>query len=294
MTSEILFIGCGDIGRRLAQQWLERGYRPVALARSGDSAARLQSLGIEVVHGDLDQPDSLHCLDEHLHGRVVYYLAPPPAQGDGDSRIAHFLAHLDASRCPAQVIYMGTSGVYGDVDGAWVDEHSPTQPQTARARRRLAAEDALREVATQRGFPLTLLRVGGIYGPGRLPEMRLRQGLPLLREEACGYSNRIHLADLLAICIAAAEQPGKGCRIFNVSDGHPGNMTQYFLAVADALGLPHPPQLSLAEAKKVLSPAMLSYLGESRRMNSSKVLRELDLALQYPDLESGLSEIDPI
>ncbi|MBE0509811.1 MAG: SDR family oxidoreductase [Chromatiales bacterium] len=298
MAHEIIIIGCGDVGTRLARRWRTAGVDVAALfrsaLRSGDRQQQLQSQGIAILHADLDQPETLAPLQAPgLHGRVLYYLAPPPGEGERDSRIEHFLACLGKDNCPQQLIYMGTSGVYGDSGGAWVDEECPTQPQTGRAIRRLAAETALRQASQELGFSLTLLRVGGIYGPGRLPEARLRQGLPVLRETECGYSNRIHVDDLLGICIAAAEHPQPGQRVFNVSDGKPGNMTEYFLAVAQALGLPPPPQLSLAEARQQLSPAMLSYLGESRRMDSRKVLRELAYQLRYPDLASGLRDIEP-
>lgn len=292
MNAGILIIGCGKVGSRLAQGWIQAAVPVWALARSGDSAKNLQSLGVQVIRGDLDDAGELLALaDLPLENMTLYYLAPPPGEGEGDPRMLHFLQALEQGNVPEQIIYMGTSGVYGDSAGEWVDEQSPLHPETSRARRRLAAEQALRAGATRLGFSLTLLRVGGIYGPGRLPEARLRKGLPVLRESECGYSNRIHLDDLLTICVACAEQPAEGVRVFNVSDGRPGNMTEYFLAVADRLGLQRPPQISMAEAAEQLSPAMLSYLGESRRMDSRKVWRELGLEPRYPDLASGLAEI---
>ena len=289
MENEIVIIGCGDIGRRLAPHWLAQGRSVAALARSSDSARRLQALGLPILPGDLDDATSLACLcTPRLHARIVYYLAPPPGEGEGDPRIEHLLACLAPDNCPAQLIYMGTSGVYGDYGGAWVDEHSPVWAQAPRAKRRLAAESALHSAATRLGFALTLLRVGGIYGPGRLPLTRLQKGLPVLCEAESGFSNRIHVEDLLQILLALAEQPAAGVRLYNISDNHPGSMTGYFLAVAAALGLPQPPQISLAEARQQLSPAMLSYLGESRRMDSRKVLHELGIELRYPELRDGL------
>lgn len=292
VDSGIVIIGCGDIGTRLAAYWLGCQTPVWALARTADSAHRLQSLGLRVVRGDLDNPTSLHALaSTTLTGKTLYYLAPPPGEGEGDGRMQNFLQSLSHDNQPAQIIYMGTSGVYGDSQGAWVDELSPLHPDTSRACRRLAAEQALREAAQRLGFALTLLRVGGIYGPGRLPEARLRKGLPVLREEECGFSNRIHVEDLLAISVAAARQPTPGCRVFNVSDGQPGTMTGYFLAVAERLGLPPPPQISMDEAREQLSPAMLSYLGESRRMDSRKVWQELGLVPRFPHLAEGLREL---
>ncbi len=281
----IFIVGCGDIGLRVARLWRARGAHVGALARSAASAERLRAEGIEPTPGDLDRPDSLRALPPV--GAVVYYFAPPPAQGEEDARMRAFLAAIAAP--PERVVYISTSGVYGDHGGAWVDEETPPSPTTDRARRRLDAEQTLRAWGRENKVPVVILRVGGIYGPGRWPLERLRKGTPVLREEECGYTNRIHADDLAAICVAAAERGGAD-RIYNVSDGRNGTMTQYFNAVADHFGLPRPPAVTMAEARQQLSPAMLSYLTESRRMDNQRLLKELEVTLRYPDLEAGLKE----
>ncbi len=281
----IFIIGCGDIGLRVARLWQGRGATVSALARSEDSAARLAAAGIEAVPGDLDTPASLAALP--VNGATVYYFAPPPLQGDSDPRMHAFVA---AGLRPERVIYISTSGVYGDRAGGWVDEDTAPAPGTDRARRRLDAETALRTWGRETGVKVNILRVGGIYGPGRWPLERLQAGTPVLREEECGYTNRIHADDLAAICVAAAERGGPD-RIYNVSDGRNGTMTEYFNAVADRFGLPRPPAITMAEARQRLSPAMLSYLTESRRMDNRRLLQELGVTLRYPDLAAGLKEI---
>jgi nucleoside-diphosphate-sugar epimerase len=130
--------------------------------------------------------------------------------------------------------------------------------------------------------------VAGIYGPGKLPLARLRRGEPTVRESEAPYTNRIHIDDLVRVCLAALARGGDG-EVYNVSDGVPGNMTDYFNQVADWAGLPRPPQIPLAEATDRLSAGMLSYLQESRRLDSGKLRRELGVALRYPDLASGLA-----
>ena len=135
-----------------------------------------------------------------------------------------------------------------------------------------------------------ILRVGGIYGPGRLPEKRIRDQIPVIHETLAPKTNRIHADDLAEICIAAAKY-GRDGEIYNVSDGCDSNMTEYFFQVADHLGLARPPSIDWETAKNVLSPGMLSYLRESRRMNNSKMLKELRIRLKYPDLISGLKNI---
>lgn len=288
LVPDVFIVGCGGIGSLLAGNWRERGARVTALARSEATTRHLQGLGLKTVFGDLDDPNSLRGLP--LAGATLYYLAPPPPDGDSDPRMHHFLEALNEAEPPTRIIYISTSGVYGDTGGAWVNEETPPNPQTGRARRRMDAENTLRAAGRHLGIEVIILRVGGIYGPGRLPVDRLKKGLPVLNEAECGFTNRIHADDLVAILIAAAEK-GRGDNVYNVCDGHPGNMTQYFNAVADALGLPRPPNLPMAEAREQLSHAMLSYLTESRRMDNRKLLREFGISLRYPDLESGLEGI---
>lgn len=287
----IFIVGCGDIGSLVAKNWLERGANVIALSRSEAADARLQGLGIKTIRGDLDEPESLGQLP--LAGTVLYYFAPPSPKHVGEPRMQHFLASIAADKLPRRIVYISTSGVYGDTAGGWVTEESRPNPQTVRAQRRLAAETALRDFGREKGVAVIILRVGGIYGPGRLPLERLKKGLPLLNESECGYTNRIHADDLVSICLAAAEK-GRADNIYNVSDGEPGNMTQYFNAVADACSLPRPPQLSMSKAKKALSPAMLSYLTESRRMDNTKLLHDFGINLRYPNLTAGLASIREI
>ena len=283
-NNSVLIIGCGDIGQRVAKQHLQRGHHIMALARSPTNAKRLQAQGITVIEGDLDDPHSLSNVT--AFGALVYYFAPPPGEGETDPRMENFLAALNGPQ-PAKLVYLSTSGVYGDCKGAWVTEETPVNPQTSRARARLAAETTLSLWSASHNIPSVILRVGGIYGPDRLPIERIQQGVPVVRVEECPYTNRIHADDLTTVCIAA--ERGTPGAIYNVSDGNPSTMTDYFNAVADYLNLPRPPQISLAEAQKVLSPGILSYLNESRRMDNRRMLNELGVTLRYPNLEAGLA-----
>jgi nucleoside-diphosphate-sugar epimerase len=281
----VFIAGCGDIGRRVAALELAAGNPVVALARSEAAARALIARGIAVAPGDLDVAESLRGLP--VYNATLYYFAPPPAAGTSDPRLGALLAALPERSPPARVVYLGTSGVYGDCGGAWVDEDSPLNPRTDRARRRLAAETALRAWADPRGIPYVILRVPGIYGPGRLPVERIRQGLPVVDPEQAPYSNRIHADDLAAACFAAARR-GRPGAAYNVSDGHPTTLTDYFFRVADRYGLPRPPTVSLAEARGILTPALLSFLEESRRLSNRRMREELGVELRYPDLDRGL------
>lgn len=281
----IFIIGCGDLGTRVARLWQAIGAPVSALVRSEAAMTRLQAQGIHAIRGDLDSPASLCGLP--VENARVYYFAPPPAEGQEDTRMRAF---VDAHLQPSQVVYVSTSGVYGDHRGTRVDEETPPAPGNVRARRRLDAETVLREWGRTAGVRVHVLRVGGIYGPGRWPLARLRAGTPVLREDECGYTNRIHIEDLASICMAVAKH-GREDRVYNVSDGSNGTMTEYFYAVADHFGLPRPPAISMAEARRQLSPAMLTYLVESRRMDNRRMLGELQITLRYPDLAAGLAGV---
>jgi nucleoside-diphosphate-sugar epimerase len=285
MTSEIFIAGCGYTGLKVARRELERGARVQALARSPAGAERLRTAGIEPLAGDLDDRASLAALS--LDGVLIYYFVPPPAYGVDDPRLRALLDAIGPHARPRRVVLLSTTGIYGDCGGMWIDEERPPNPQTDRARRRLAAEQQLYAWAHTCDVPFAILRVAGIYGPGRLPIERLKQGSPVLREVESPWSNRVHVDDLAAACLAAADHDGSG-RVYNISDGHPTTMTDYFNRVADACGLSRPPETSMAQARTALSAEMLSYLSESRRIDNTRMRTELGVALRYPTLADGL------
>lgn len=278
----VLILGCGDIGLRVARALQPAPVRGVV--RTADSARRLAAQGIEAVQLDLDAP--IPALT--ATGCDLYYFAPPPPDGDGDPRVAAVCRLLAADNLPARVVYISTSAVYGDCGGAWIDETAPLRPATARGRRRLDAERRWLAWSEQSGVAVVILRVPGIYAHDRLPAQRLRDGLPVLDEAESPYTNRIHADDLARACIAAMHR-GRPGQAYNVSDGHPTTMTDYFNQVADRLGLPRPPVVSRAEAQRVLSPSMLSFLGESKRLRNRLMREQLGVELAYPDLAAGLA-----
>jgi nucleoside-diphosphate-sugar epimerase len=284
-ATSILIIGCGDIGERVAQLEQAEGCAVIGLARSETSAQRLSSHGIKALSGDLDVPSSL----DHLPVRnsVVYYFAPPPGKGETDPRMEAFVAALIPPNLPRRIILISTTGVYGDCQGEWVTEDRPVCPQADRAKRRLAAETALRRWSETHNVPVVILRVPGIYGPGRLPVERLRLGEPVLCEAESPFSNRIHADDLARACLAAARR-GETTGIYNVSDGNPTTMTDFFYRVADLLRLPRPSAITLEQARSQLGAGMLSYLAESKRLDNRRMREELGVEPLYPTLERGL------
>lgn len=283
--AEVLIVGCGDIGRRVGRLLSAAGRKVVGVVAGEESAARVKESGIRPLVANLNDPDEL--LDLPTAKALVFYFAPPPGGGITDPKVRNFCAVASGERVPQRLVYISTSGVYGDCGGAMVTEETPANPQTARARRRYDAEQTLLRWGAEQGVAVVILRVTGIYGPGRIPISRLTDGHPLLRLEESAPTNRIHADDLAQVCVAAAGK-GEAGEIFNVSDGHPSTMTEYFLAVAELAGLPRPPLVSMEEARRVMTPLMLSYLGESRRMDNTRMLERLEVKLRYPTLAEGL------
>ena len=285
--TETVIVGCGYVGTRLAGKYLAMGEPVLGLVRSASGAARLAEAGVPGVQADLAARD-LGGLD--LGGARVFHLAPPPGRGTADLHSRRLVESFATAGHPSRLVYVSTTGVYGDCGGAWVDETWPAAPAVDRALRRWDAEQTLRRWSEETGGELVILRVAGIYGPDRLPLERIRRGLPLVREEEAPYSNRIHVTDLVSALEAAMERGEPGA-VYNACDGHPTTMTDYFLRVADAAGLPRPPLITLAEAADQLSEGMLSYLGESRRLSNRKLREGLGVVLLYPTLSHGLEAI---
>lgn len=283
--SDVTIIGCGDIGRRVGRELLKDGGEVLAVARTREHLQQLRDEGFVTLQGDFDYRESTP--EVPVHGRRVFYFMAPQGGGKSDYRVLNFCRGLSAENCPARLVYISTSGVYGDCGGALVTERTPLNPQTARAQRRASAENQLRGQADRLGFDLVILRVTGIYGPGRLPVARVMQGHPVLNPEEAPFTNRIHSLDLVQVCLAAMEK-GEDGDIFNVSDGQESTMTEYFTAVADLHNLPRPQQISLDEAERVMNPLMLSYLRESRRLDNQKMKEKLGIELVYPTLAEGL------
>ncbi len=283
--TNVFIVGCGDMGKRVALGYLAEGIPVTALIRSPEKGKLLEALGIKVIIADLDDPATLAGLP--TAGAILFYFAPPPGGGHQDPRVRNFCQAPASGAEPSRLIYMSTSGVYGDFGDTTVTEESPAIPLTARGKRRLHAESLLLEWGGDNNVPVIILRVTGIYGPGRLPVSQLTSGEPVLEVGIANLTNRIHADDLVQVCRAAAQR-GEGGEIYNVSDGHPSTMTAYFNAAADFLRLPRPRQVTWEEARQVMSPLMLSYVAESRRMDNRKMLEKLEVTLSYPTLAEGI------
>jgi len=276
-----LIAGCGYTGTRLARRCLEPG--PVlALVRGTSSAAALLGQGIPAIAVDFDADGPPPALPPDLD--AVVYLAPPAGGGTEDLRLARFLWALGPARPPV-FVYLSTTGVYGDTRGAVVDEASSVAPQEDRSKQRWDAERRLAAWCGERNLRWVVFRVPAIYGPHRLPLDRLQRGEPVLREEDSGPGNRIHVDDLVAACLAALESPVSG--VFNLGDGVPESMAAFTTRVAALAGLPAPRRVSWAEAQTQLSPGLLAFLRESRRVTSRRA-QELGWTPTYGNPDDGI------
>jgi nucleoside-diphosphate-sugar epimerase len=280
----LLIIGCGDVGMRLVPLVRER-FRVFALTSDQGRFAELRAAGATPVLGDLDCKDSLHRLG--ALARYVVHLAPPPPQGARDCRTRNLTAILPDG---ARVVYVSTSGVYGDCGGKLIDETRPVAPKNARAQRRVDAEQVLRRWARRGRGRVSILRVPGIYGNDRLPLERLRAGTPALAEPDDVYTNHVHADDLARMLALALFRALPG-RVYHASDDSRMKMGAYFDAVADAFALPRPPRLPRAQLQAAVSPAMLSFMAESRQLQNLRIKRELGVRLRYRTVDDALAKL---
>jgi nucleoside-diphosphate-sugar epimerase len=317
----LLIVGCGDVGlrllRRLAPRISAGRLSVVATTRDPERRRAARALGARTLAVDLDRHASALASAQDRLGALaqqVVYLAPPPATGTGDPRIDRLLAargravalasrlpglleNRAAGRCSASPhpgsgrwVLVSTTGVYGDCRGALVDESRPPAPANARARRRLAAERQVRNALRKSGLHATILRVPGLYGHDRLPVERLQRGLPIPVPADDPWVNLIHAHDLASVAWLALHRGLPG-RTVNVVDDSQLKMGEWLTQVADACHLPRPPRLARAELGGRLSPAMLTFLDESRRLSNRRLKRELRARLRWPTVAPVLAEI---
>src|SRR5450830_1319357 len=278
----LLLLGCGDVGMRMLPL-LRAQYRVRAVTSQPQRCAELRAAGAVPLLADLDQPATLARLARLA--QIIVHLAPPQASGTTDRRTRNLAAILPER---ARLVYVSTTGVYGDCGGALFDETRTVAPRNARALRRVDAERTLRRWAGNAGASVSILRVPGIYGADRLPLKRLREGTPALIEADDVYTNHIH-ADDLAAAIVRALWRGLPGRVYHAVDDSDMKMAAYFDAVADAFQLPRPPRLPRAELARVVTPALLSFMSESRRLRNDRLTGELGLRLRYPTVAATLA-----
>ena len=285
----LLVVGCGDVGLRALPK-LTQYSRVVVLTSSEQKIPALRRLGVTPLMGNLDQAQSLGRL-AGLAERVLH-LAPPDTLGTQDKRTRSLLRALSLRTPPRKIVYGSTTGVYGNCSGEWVKETRAVNPQSARALRRVDAEQQLRFWVRRSlvGVALCVLRIPGIYAldrEGGTPIDRVKKGWPVLSADDDVYTNHIHADDLARACVLALFK-GPNLQAIHVCDDAQMKMGHYYSLVAQWFHLPEPQAMPFDELKNHLSPMQMSFLSESRRLDNSKMKSILGLVLQYPTPKEGL------
>ena len=292
----LLIVGCGACGLQIVQQ-KARHWRIFATTTQASNRESLLAAGATPLQVDLDLPPNRRRRWTALAAALIM-LVPPPRTGDQDARtrrLAHLLRRQTrpivaprARPTRQRLIYISTSGVYGNADGRWIDETQPLRPQSDRAKRRIDAENVLRRLGKTPRWSVGILRAPGIYGPDRLPLKRLAAATPCINDDEDSYSNHISEVDLARGALMALHR-GRNQRVFNANDDQPMKIGAYFDAVADACGLPRPPRAPRQAVQQALTPLQWSFLQESRRLCNRRLRKELRMTLRYPSVHDALA-----
>ena len=279
-----LFVfGMGYSARAVHRHMAARLDHISGTTRSAQNIAGLEDGGIEafVFDGATRNPKIAEALPSASH--VLVSIGP---EENGDPVLRHYRDDLAAAR-PASIVYLSTVGVYGDHDGAWVDEESPCRPVSKRSIWRLAAEAAWRRFATETGIPVAIIRLSGIYGPGRGPFQKLKDGASRRIIKPGQVFNRIHAGDIARIVEAAFDRRASG--VFNGTDNEPAPPQDVIVHAAGLLGIGPPPEVPFASAD--LSAMARTFYGENKRVRNDKIKTELGVSLAFPTYREGLAAI---
>jgi nucleoside-diphosphate-sugar epimerase len=255
--------------------------------RDKEKVDKIDALGVTPLRFDGSEPPASPAAGVRAPifgaNHVLLSIAPDES---GDPVLRHFADEIAAAK-PKALVYLSTVGVYGDHGGAWVDETSECRPVSKRSRERVAAEDEWRRFAEEIDAPLAIVRLAGIYGPGRGPFEKVRRGAARRIVKPGQVFNRIHVDDIAQIVDAAFAHGADG--VFNGTDDEPAPPEDVLLYAAELLGLPPPPEVPFEKAE--LSPMARSFYGESKRVRNDKIKRELGVRLDYPTYREGLKAV---
>ena len=279
---KLLIFGYGYTARTLVAEMNAAPGETRVTTRSADKAARLQAEGLTArVFPGTD-------MTEDLHWATHVLITAGPEDGH-DPVLAHARdAIAAAAHGLVWVGYLSTTGVYGDHSGGWVDEETPLTPSTARGRARVAAEGEWQALYHAHGLPLHIFRLAGIYGPGRGPFAKVREGTARRIVKPGQVFSRIHVEDIAQVLIASMAHPQAGA-VYNLCDDDPAPPQDVIAHAAELLGLPVPPEVPHDEAE--LSPMARSFYAESKRVDNRRMKEELGIRLRYPDYRAGLAAL---
>jgi len=282
MKRTLLTFGHGYSATALSHRLLADGWHVIGTTRSPEKAAVLEAMGVEpALWPGTDMSEAI--------GRATHILQSvgPDASGDPVLAACGDQIAARASRL-AWFGYLSTTGVYGDHSGGWVDESTPLTPTTQRGRWRLAAEEAWRRLSAQSGLPLHIFRIAGIYGPGRGPFNKVRDGSAQLVIKPGQFMSRVHVEDIANVLAASLANPNPGAA-YNVCDDEPSPPEDVLTYAARLLGLPTPPAVDFETAD--MTPMARSFYAESKRVRNDRIVRDLGVRLAYPSYREGLTDL---
>jgi nucleoside-diphosphate-sugar epimerase len=272
----LLSLGHGYSARALARRLVPQGWRVIGTTRD---PAKAETLRVEGVEPLLWPADLTAALAEATH---ILCSAAPDAAGDPFLRAVPAIAKSTAR----WVGYLSTTGVYGDHQGGWVDETTPLTPISDRGRQRVLAEEQWRAT----GLPVHVFRLAGIYGPGRGPFEKVRNGTARLIIKPNQVFSRIHVDDIAQVLEASISAPNPGAA-YNVCDDNPCPPEEVLRHAARMLGLPDPPAVTFAEVEATMPPMARGFYNESKRVRNNRIKIELGVKLLYPDYPQGLAAL---
>lgn len=281
----IVIIGYGQLGAEVCQQHLKSSDQVHTLRRSHTDPLNTSHIPLKADLGSLSAPlalpDTIDCL---------YYFAPPSSTDLNDHYLRQFLSFHQYQNI-RHIIYISTSGVYGDSKGEWVTEETLTNPSADRAKRRLNAEQQLIAFNEAHAIPITILRCAAIYSSQTVNRERILSNTkPVIKAAQAPFTNRIHLSDLTQVCLAAMQKPSHSVDIYNVSDGHPSTTTEHSWLLSDLIESKRNREIDLSEANQYYSSAYMGYLNESKKLDISKLKLKLKPFLKYEDICNGIEQ----
>lgn len=278
--------GFGFSAKAVAARLGPQGWRIAGTCRGEEKRRRLEGDGVEAHLFDRSRP--LAEPAAALAGATALLVSAPP-DAAGDPVLDHHAADI-AAAAPGWIGYLSTTGVYGDTGGALVDETAPLRPTSERSRRRVAAEAAWLALGREHGLAVHVFRLAGIYGPGRSIFAQVRAGQARRIAKPGHLFSRIHVDDIAGVVEASMARPSPGA-VYNVCDDEPAAQADVVAHACALLGLRPPPLVAFAEAAKEMSAMALSFWADDRRVDNTRVKRELGFAFAFPDYRSGLAAV---
>lgn len=280
------FFGLGYSSTMAAAQMRASGRyaRLGGTVRTAEKAETLQAAGLSAHVFDGTAPGATLGPDLRKASHVILSIAPA---ADGDPALVHHRADLDAAPDLEWLCYYSTVGVYGDFGGAWIDESAPLVPRNARSDRRVLAEQNWRDYAAARGVKLAILRLAGIYGPGRSTFDKLADGTARRVVKPGQVFNRIHVADIARVTALAAEARLEGT--FNLADDEPAPPQDLVTYAAGLMGVEPPPEIPFEAAD--FTPMQRSFYADNKRVSNAAIKQALGIELLYPNYRDSLAAI---